>query len=199
MKRSNCTKCHYPVTTCVCEYVTKKVKNRTKIVILQHPDEVNLAKNTVRLLQLQLSDIQVVIGESENDFASILNDLPKESTALLYPGKDTIDVHSCSALVPQLTHLVVIDGTWKKTNKIFALTPYLHALQKISFSVIPKNQYRIRKAEQNFSLSTLEAIGHFINIVDGCDNQPLLHLLNGMIEQQTKFMPEHVKARYFEE
>ena len=70
MKRSNCTKCHYPVTTCVCEYVTKKVKNRTKIVILQHPDEVNLAKNTVRLLQLQLSDIQVVIGESENEDAS---------------------------------------------------------------------------------------------------------------------------------
>lgn len=199
MKRSNCTKCHYPVTTCVCEYVTKKVKNRTKIVILQHPDEVNLAKNTVRLLQLQLSDIQVVIGESENDFASILNDLPKESTALLYPGKDTIDVHNCSALAPKLTHLVVIDGTWKKTNKIFALNPWLQSLQKISFSSIPENQYRIRKAEQAYSLSTLEAVGHFVHIVDGCDNKPLLNLLNGMIEQQTKFMPEHVKSRYFEE
>ena len=199
MKRSNCTKCHYPVTTCVCEYVTNKVKNLTKIVILQHPDEVNLAKNTVRLLQLQLSDIQVVIGESESDFSSVLMGLPKENTALLYPGEDTIDVHNCSALSPKLTHLVVIDGTWKKTNKIFALTPYLHALQKISFSAIPGNQYRIRKAEQSYSLSTLEAVGHFIHIVDGCDNQPLLKLLNGMIEQQTKFMPDHVKARYFEE
>ncbi len=199
MKRTNCTKCHYPVTTCVCEYVTKKVKNRTKIIILQHPDEVNLAKNTVRLLQLQLGDIQVVIGETEHDFASVLNVLPKESTALLYPGKDTIDVHNCSALVPQLTHLVVIDGTWKKTNKIFALNSWLQSLQKISFSTIPENQYRIRKAEQAYSLSTLEAVGHFVHIVDGCDNQPLLHLLNGMIEQQTKFMPEHVKARYFED
>ncbi|TLX46107.1 DTW domain-containing protein [Pseudoalteromonas phenolica] len=199
MKRSNCTKCHYPVTTCVCEYVTKKVKNRTKIVILQHPDEVNLAKNTVRLLQLQLSDIQVVIGETERDFSSVLNDLPKESTALLYPGKESIDVHDCSALAPKLTHLMVIDGTWKKTNKIFALNPWLQSLQKISFSSIPENQYRIRKAEQAYSLSTLEAVGHFIHVVDGCDNQPLLHLLNGMIEQQTKFMPEHVKARYFED
>lgn len=199
MKRSNCTKCHYPVTTCVCEYVSKKVNNRTRIIILQHPDEVNLAKNTVRLLQLQLSDIQVVVGESESDFESVLMGLPKESTALLYPGKDTIDVHNCSSLEPQLSHLLVIDGTWKKTNKIFALNPYLHALQKISFSTIPENQYHIRKAEQSYSLSTLEAVGHFIHIVDGCDNQPLLHLLNGMIEQQTKFMPENVKARYFEE
>jgi len=199
MKRTNCTKCHYPVTTCVCDYVSEKVKNRTKIIILQHPDEVNLAKNTVRLLQLQLSDIQVVVGESGSEFTSVLMGLPKESTALLYPGESSIDAHDCSVLSPKLTHLVVIDGTWKKTNKIFALTPYLHTLQKISFSAIPENQYRIRKAEQSYSLSTLEAVGHFIHIVDGCDNQPLLHLLNGMIEQQTKFMPDHVKARYFEE
>lgn len=199
MKRTNCTKCHYPVTTCVCEYVSKKVKNRTKIVILQHPDEVGLAKNTVRLLQLQLSDIQVVVGETENDFAEVLKRLPKESTALLYPGENTIDASSCSTLFPKLTHLVVIDGTWKKTNKIIALNPCLNSLQKISFAAIPKNQYRIRKAEQSFSLSTLEAVGHFLSIVDACDSQPLLHLLNGMIKQQTKFMPQHVKARYFED
>lgn len=199
MKRTNCTKCHYPVTTCVCQYVTNKVENKTKIVILQHPDEVNLAKNTVRLLQLQLANIQVIIGENENDFAQACQDLPQHSTALLYPGENAIDVLDCTSLPVQLTHLVVIDGTWKKTNKIFALNPWLHALRKVSFNSVPQNQYHIRKAEQSYSLSTLEAVGHFIHIVDDCDNQPLLYLLDGMIEQQTKFMPEHVKARYFED
>jgi DTW domain-containing protein YfiP len=175
------------------------VLNDTHIVVLQHPDETKVAKNTVRLLQLQLKNIQVHIGECQNDFLEVFANLPLSQTAILYPDKTAIDASQFKTLLPKPTHLIVVDGTWKKTNKILALNPWLHSLQKISFNVLPENNYRIRKAEQVYSLSTLEAVGHFLSIVENKDNRPLLNLLNGMIEQQTKFMPPAVKARYLKE
>lgn len=199
MKRINCQKCNYPVKTCVCDYLTNKVANLTKVVILQHPDEVNLAKNTVRLLQLQLVDIEVVVGETQKDFQKLIERLPTSNTALLYPGDEAIDVNQCHKLTTPLSHLLVIDGTWKKTRKIVALNPWLHSLQKVSFDLVPDNQYKIRKAKQPYSLSTLEAVSHFLYVVEGCDKRPFLDLLKGMIKQQTKLMPDHVKVRYFED
>ncbi|CAH9058947.1 hypothetical protein PSECIP111951_04085 [Pseudoalteromonas holothuriae] len=196
MKRNCCTKCHYPETTCVCHYVTPSLSNKTKIVVLQYPDEVSLAKNTVRLLKLQLTNICVFTGESSDDFTQVQKITQNQRCALLYPNEQAITVQQLSEQHAPIDVLIVIDGTWKKTHKIFALNPWLNKLPKVTFSQIPKNQYRIRKAEQAHSLSTLEAVSLFLNEYEQIDQQPLLNLLNGMVMQQTKLMPEHVKSRY---
>ncbi|MBQ4862884.1 DTW domain-containing protein [Pseudoalteromonas sp. MMG013] len=196
MKRSQCSNCTYPTTTCVCKYLQDPIKNRTRIIILQHPDEADLAKNTVRLLNLQLDNIEIFVGESNQDFAQLQTQLNLSSCALLYPGKESIAVEDIPQSGIEIDTLLVIDGTWKKTNKILALNSWLHALKFVSFKQLPKNQYSIRKAEQSYSLSTLEAVGLFLTCHEHVNSQPLLNLLQGMIEQQTKYMPPHVKARY---
>ncbi|MCF6436153.1 MULTISPECIES: tRNA-uridine aminocarboxypropyltransferase [Pseudoalteromonas] len=192
MKRNFCSKCRYPVKTCVCKYVSSTVHSRTQIIVLQHPDEANLAKNTARLLQLQLGNIQLYVGQ---DFQQLKALTCNQHCALLYPNEHAVTVQQIQQL-PKLDILFVIDGTWKKAHKILALNAWLLDLQAVTFNVIPVNQYRIRKAEQPHSLSTLESVSLFLNQYEGIDQRPLLSLLNGMITEQTKLMPTHVKARY---
>ncbi|RJE78072.1 DTW domain-containing protein [Pseudoalteromonas sp. MSK9-3] len=196
MKRLQCSNCTYPLTTCVCKYLQEPIKNRTRIIILQHPDETELAKNTVRLLTLQLSNIEVFVGESQQDFMQLQSQLNLATCALLYPSEHAVTTDALSDSEHIIETLLVIDGTWKKTNKILALNTWLKTLLAVSFKDIPQNKYTIRKAEQIYSLSTLEAVGLFLTHQEQVDSQPLLLLLDGMIEEQTKFMPAHVKARY---
>jgi DTW domain-containing protein YfiP len=196
MKRLQCSNCSYPLSTCVCQYLKEPIKNRTKIIILQHPDETGLAKNTARLLTLQLDNIEIFVGESQQDFQSLQSKLDLATSALLYPSENAVTTDSLSSSKHKINTLLVIDGTWKKTNKILALNTWLKQLVAVSFKDIPKNKYTIRKAEQTYSLSTLEAVGLFLEHQEYIDSYPLLSLLDGMIKEQTKFMSAHVKARY---
>ncbi|MCG7564510.1 MULTISPECIES: tRNA-uridine aminocarboxypropyltransferase [Pseudoalteromonas] len=198
MKRAFCDHCHFPLRTCVCPFLGSLIHNRCKIVVLQHPSEVKVAKNTVRLLSLQLSNIEVVQGESEADFSDIRSRLKSQVCALLYPSENamTLDETRVQQEQPNIETLVVLDGTWKKVHKMLMLNPWLMSLSHVSFANLPENQYHIRKAEQAFSLSTLEATAHFLHLYEQISPAPFYQALAGMIEQQTRHMPDHVKLRY---
>ncbi|WP_405632033.1 tRNA-uridine aminocarboxypropyltransferase [Pseudoalteromonas sp. Ld20] len=198
MSRLLCTHCKFSLTTCLCEDISQ-LKNSIKVIILQHPSEIKVTKNTARLLSLSLTQCEIKVGESESDFTSIL-DLPIQTTALLYPDKTALLLDDSTTNISQfsktLTHLIVLDGTWKKAYKIMQMTPSLNAFQKVSFKEIPKNRYRIRKAPRLDSLSTLEAVAHSLALIESIDPQPLYTMLESLNKKQTQFMPEHVKARY---
>ncbi|TQF71010.1 tRNA-uridine aminocarboxypropyltransferase [Pseudoalteromonas luteoviolacea] len=198
MKRSTCKICHFSVKTCVCSHISEPICNKTHVVVLQHPSELTTAKNTVRLLSLQLKNIQVFVGEAPSDFKQAQEIARQSKCALLYPGEDALAVEDIKPDQTQIDYLFVLDGTWKKAHKLAMLNPWLKELPQVSFNSPPANQYKIRKAEQQYSLSTLEACAYFLSAYDALDTTPLYTLLEGMIFEQTKFMPEHVKARYLD-
>ncbi|MBQ4877173.1 DTW domain-containing protein [Pseudoalteromonas luteoviolacea] len=199
MKRSTCNICHFSIKTCVCHYISPVITNKTTIIILQHPSEVCVAKNTVRLLNLQLDNIQIYEGESPSDFFIPQKIATSSHCALLFPGENALQVENIDKNVNPIDTLFVLDGTWKKVNKITMLNPWLNDLPKVSFSQLPENKYSIRKAEQSYSLSTLEACAHFLSCYESLNVKPLHDLLAGMIHEQTKFMPADVKQRYLNE
>ncbi len=198
MSRAVCEKCQFSATTCLCDDLVK-VENSLSIIILQHPSELKVTKNTAKLLPLCTEHCTLVQGQSSSDF-TILNTLPQATTALLYPDPDAILIDQVSEqsqiFSQQLTHLIVIDGTWKKAFKILQLTPRLTTFKKISFATIPPNRYRIRKAPRPDSLSTLEAVAHSLMLIEQLDPTPLYQVLDALNDKQTQFMPEHVKTRY---
>lgn len=201
MSRSVCNHCQYSQQTCICDAIDI-INNSLNIIILQHPSEVKASKNTARLVSLSLSNCQIHIGECDDDF-TFLSNLPSDSTALLYPAEDAILLDDKSQNIKQpsaktINHLIVLDGTWKKAFKIMQLTSELKRFQKVSFRQLPTNRYIIRKAPRADSLSTLEAIAYSLQLLDNQPIAPLYKLLNAFIEKQTQFMPEHVKARYFD-
>jgi DTW domain-containing protein YfiP len=198
MSRALCPHCQFSLLTCLCANLVT-VKNKLKIIILQHPSETKVTKNTAKLLNLCLSQCCVVQGESQSDF-QFLNNLPSKNTAVLYPNEHAFlldgNDENVNNLKTQLTHLIVLDGTWKKAFKIMQLTPRLHEFMSVSFKTIPANRYRIRKSPRLDSLSTLEAVAYSLFLIEQQNPEPLYAVLDALNDKQTQFMPAHVKARY---
>ena len=59
MSRPQCPRCLRPVTHCLCALIPS-LDSRTRILLLQHPSEVNHALNTARLAALGLNNAQLV-------------------------------------------------------------------------------------------------------------------------------------------
>jgi len=198
MARTLCNHCNFALNTCICSAITN-INNKVTVIILQHPSEEKIAKNTAKLLNLCLTDCQIIKGENNDDF-SILKTLPVSSTVLLYPNENAInlDDNAEQASINNITHLIVVDGTWKKAYKILQLTPLLNQFKTVSFKQLPKNRYAIRKAPRADSLSTLEAVAHSLLLIEQLDPAPLYNVLDELIQKQTQHMPEHVKARYLD-
>ncbi|WP_166421412.1 tRNA-uridine aminocarboxypropyltransferase [Pseudoalteromonas sp. Z1A8] len=198
MARTLCNHCNFALNTCICSAITN-INNNVTVIILQHPSEEKIAKNTAKLLNLCLTDCQIIKGENNDDF-SILKTLPVSSTVLLYPNENAInlDDNAKQASINNITHLIVVDGTWKKAYKILQLTPLLNQFKTVSFKQLPKNRYAIRKAPRADSLSTLEAVAHSLFLIEQLNPAPLYNALNELIQKQTQHMPEHVKARYLD-
>ncbi|GAA59647.1 hypothetical protein P20652_1511 [Pseudoalteromonas sp. BSi20652] len=198
MARTLCNYCNFALNTCICNAITN-INNKVTVIILQHPSEEKIAKNTAKLLNLCLTDCQIIKGENNDDF-SILKTLPVSSTVLLYPNENAINLDDSAeqSNIKNITHLIVIDGTWKKAYKILQLTTLLNQFKTVSFKQLPKNRYAIRKAPRADSLSTLEAVAHSLFLIEQLNPAPLYNVLDELIQKQTQHMPKHVKARYLD-
>lgn len=193
MAREHCLQCHYPVKTCVC-YAVAATIHETKIIVLQHPDEVKNAKNTVRLAALSCNNIDIIVGESADDFESVRQSTEHGHSALLFPAENSGQYNLTADTT--IRQLIIIDGTWRKAKKIYQLNPWLHRLPHFAFDDQYLNQYRIRSTNVEHSLSSLEAIAYGLESIEGTSPNNLLKLLNAFTVEFTKNMPANVQQRY---
>jgi DTW domain-containing protein YfiP len=179
--------------------------HRTEVLLLQHPLEAGNAKNSARLLHLCLARSHVAVGER---FA------PQELEALLYqplPGcapngvlrqpvllyPETPGLAPAGRALPALPEpehlrLVVLDGTWRKSRRMFDANPALAELPRLALADPPPSRYRIRKARRADQLSTLEAVCHALERLEGNEAActALLAAFDGFIAQRMAFVPE---------
>lgn len=205
-QRTLCQRCQRPQRTCICPWILA-IANRVELVILQHPQEVNNAKNTAGLLQLSLLNSQLHIGETfiSKQLTELLEQDGK-TNLLLYPPTPEAESMGISTppTLPDLTgaqsenlRLWVIDGTWRKSRKMLYLNTPLQQLPRVSLANCPPSAYRIRKAQGEDQLSTLEASCYALQHLEAnrVDYQPLLDAFDGFIAQQMAFLPDHPHSR----
>lgn len=200
MSRSICLQCSYPVDTCICLAV-KQLSVPLTIHILQHPSEQKVAKNTARLIKLVIPQTQLNVGESESDFETLKGQLDATSSLLIYPCEDNQVVikEGCRAKITLPRDLVLIDATWRKAKKIYALNPWLQQLPSARIEPMGKTRYAIRHSRLEGSLSTIEALMIGLNGITNVDTEPLSRVFQAMVQQQMKFMPKKVRERYSKE
>lgn len=193
-KRLVCAACQRPERACICQWVTP-VAHATEVLILQHPLEVDHAKNSAGLLHQSLAHSRVVIGETFDGVA--LQEAMREPkyTLLLYPRtpQDASPVPDASVLRdPSNLRLVVLDGTWRKSRKMLHRSPLLQSLPRLSLDDVPVSSYLIRKAHKPGQLSTLEATCAALVQLEGTPEriQPLLDAFDGFVAQQLAFRPQ---------
>jgi len=194
--RPHCIACLRPQGACICEWVTP-VANEAEVLILQHPLEVDHAKNSARLLHLSLSRSRMLVGEAFGERE--LHDSFKgpRYTVLLYPQTPQDESPALDAVQlkdPSRVRLVVLDGTWRKSRKMLHLSPLLRLLPRLSLDDAPVSNYLIRKAHEPGQLSTLEATCAALAQLEGEGSaekyQPLLKAFDGFVAQQLAFVPK---------
>jgi DTW domain-containing protein YfiP len=176
-RRAQCATCLRAASACICDLVAP-TQHRTEVLILQHPMEVQHAKNTGRLLHLSLRRSQLLVGETISQAQLLAACAPGNYAVLLYPesapkpvrrvGRALSEPVSNLSLEPtpldvqrlqvasRIT-LVVLDATWRKSRKMLHLSPALQALPRLALRDVPASGYTIRKAHKAGQRSTLEA------------------------------------------
>jgi DTW domain-containing protein len=194
--RPRCAACLRPQSTCTCEWVTPTA-HEAEVLILQHPLEVDHAKNSARLLHLSLPRSRMLMGETFDNASlqTAMADGPGELryTVLLYPqtpDDESPTVDPAQLKDPSRVRLVVLDATWRKSRKMLHLNPLLRKLPRLSLDDVPASSYLIRKAHKPGQLSTLEATCAALAKLEGGAEKykPLLKAFDRFVAQRLAFV-----------
>mgnify|MGYP003449863359 FL=1 len=183
--RARCGRCQRPHSHCLCALIPQ-LQSRTRVLILQHPEESRHALNTARLAALGLVNGELQVGEQFADLASWLAD-PAYQACLLFPGDDAQPLATVAASASARPLLLVVpDGTWRKARKLLYLNPLLAALPRVCLPTGLESRYRLRKAPMAGALSTLEAIVVALEALEAPQSfaallQPFEALIDGQI------------------
>lgn len=187
--RAVCTACRRPARACICHWITP-TPNLIDVLLLQHPLEVDNAKNSLRLLELSLARRVVAVGEQFGP--GLLEEMLKGPDSnrvqpvLLYPDTPGMQSTPFAFDAGQPLQLVVLDATWRKSRKMLALNPSLQALPWLALEAPPPSRYLVRKAHRASQVSTLEAVCHALGQLEGDQGRylPLLAAFDGFVAGQ---------------
>lgn len=144
-------------------------------------------------MKKSFQNIDILIGEnfSANTVLNALIESHLETIGIIFPTTNSVTLSF--NLEKKITHLIFIDGTWKKTKKIFFLSKNLHRLVTYSLQPSFPSQYKIRSSQLKNSLSTLEAAILSLKIVEEkLDTKSLENSFLKMIEFQIDKMGEEI-------
>ena len=188
--RLRCYRCWRPVATCFCSELPT-LPTRTQIVILQHPHERCHPFGTARLVALCLkhSRIHVAYKGLSGDLHCPI-DVPRDA-AILFPHASASDLADLPA-TERPTTLVVLDGTWAHSKRLYRENPWLQRLQHVRLRPPEPSRYRIRREPQADYVSTVEAVVQALRILEpgtpGLDG--LLAAFDRMIDRQVEIVAQ---------
>lgn len=194
--RAVCPRCRRPTRVCYCEHLTS-VDTTTRVVLLQHPREEDMAIGTARMASLCLPNSELHVGvdfQTSPELARALED-PERPAVLLYPSDDAVDVLTAPPTGP--VTLVVVDGTWWQARKLVRVNPVIAKLPRYAFKAPTPSEYRIRREPDEAYVSTIEALVHVLGVLER-DPERLRALLvpfRAMIDKQIAFATEVRGAR----
>jgi DTW domain-containing protein YfiP len=168
------------------------------VVILQHPRESDVPINTARLCELQLARAERHVAVRLDEvpaFRARLND-PAAPAILLYPGESARSLAESPPEGP--VTLVVLDGTWWQAKKLFQQNPELASLPRYGLSPSAPSRYRIRREPAEHCISTIEAIGEALALLEpnGFDRERLLKPFDAMVEHQLHYASARGERRH---
>lgn len=182
--RETCYGCFKPSFLCLCGRV-RRVANRTRITILQHPRERFHAIGTARIARLGLANSALLLPRAVAPRSLRIPVDLTPGSALLFPGGSARELAELEpAELPR--GLVVLDGTWSQARKLLRENPSLGDLPRVKLSPASPSRYRIRKEPRGNYVSTVEAIVQALALIEpetpGLDS--LIDLFETMIDEQ---------------
>lgn len=190
MKREYCASCCKPKNVCICQWLTK-VDNKYHVTVLRHKSETKHPLNTAGILSKCLTNLKLVDGETFDPSIFSSSRIPY----LVYPGEKSCTLEELT--VKNDSSFILLDGSWKKTNKLLFMNPWLQEFPQVSLPVKPSRYFLRKQKKQGFS--TLEAATSVLSFLekDSQKYQPLLDCLDNIMEQQAKFIEPALLEKHF--
>lgn len=196
-----CDRCRKVLSHCICADADVMC-NTLPVWILQHPDEYRHPLNTAVIAQAFLSRCRLWTGLDFSVHNPLCRQLATrfEHTYVLYPAPDApvLGRDLSMQALPDMSMLLVLDGTWRNTRELLHRNPRLNRLRKVTLDSGASGAYHLRKSQRQDGLSTLEAVTHALESWEGCPGryQPLRDVQQKMQARQLARMPADVAKRY---
>jgi DTW domain-containing protein YfiP len=185
-----------PIRVCYCRHITS-LTTTTRVVLLQHPRERDVAIGTARMAHLSLPNSELHVGVHWDDSEPLRRALsdPSRPPILLYPGDGARDLETSPPAGP--VTLVVVDGTWWQTKKVVRESRVLRDLPRYAFVPHVPSEYRIRREPRASYVSTIEALAHVLGALEGTRPrfEPLMAPFRAMIDAQIACENTHRATR----
>ncbi|MBN8548609.1 MAG: DTW domain-containing protein [Deltaproteobacteria bacterium] len=183
MDQDVCETCLKPQALCVCSIV-EPIETKTKVLILQHPQEPDKQLGSVPILKLALPNSVLKVGLSWRNLAHALGTEadPKE-WMVLYLGSSKAKPTGSGPLilvdkngeVPEgmdtslknIKGIVVLDGTWSQAKTLWWRNAWLLKLRRAVLAPERPSLYgRLRKEPRRESVSTLESTALALGVLE---------------------------------
>ncbi len=206
---ATCPTCGRAAAYCVCEFITP-IATRTKLLILQHPQEPGVDIGTVPILKasfpsslirtgLSWPNLKKVLGrEVENQRWGVLylgsvhvENLPKERSLFVVDKKGDPRADQEQAL-QRLEGIVVLDGTWSQAKTLWWRNAWLLKLSRLVLRPARHSIYdKVRREPRKGCLSTVESVGEVLSLLEGRPDiqEGLAKPLRELVERLAKTRP----------
>lgn len=184
-KTPECARCGKPASLCICDTV-EPIAVRTRLLILQHPQEQDKTLGTARLAAHHVEGARFRVGLSWPSLAKALGEpADPKRWAVLYLGsiapedfpegaeiavfdKDGKAVADQRNALAAIDGVIVLDGTWSQAKTLWWRNPWLLKGRRVALDPARPSFYgQIRKEPRREGLSTIEATAVLLARLEG--------------------------------
>lgn len=144
------------------------------IILLTHTLELNKTTNTGSIAVKHASHIvDRIVWQRTNPNSKLVKLIEDKKALLLYPAKGTTDPltenfeidereigerETENHKIEDFEHVVIIDGTWQQSRKIFNKSPYLKKMPTATLNAPQPSKYKLRRNQTQGGLCTIECV-----------------------------------------
>ena len=154
-----CKRCLIVERWCICADLPT-VTTRTELVIVRHERESWKSTGTARIASLAMPGLQPLEYREDAEPARSQLEAVAPGSHLLFPTEG-------SAPFSEVKRLVLLDGTWRQTRKMYTRLPSLHAVPRLTLPEKDTRVLRLRDSKFEAGRSTLEALAEAVALLEG--------------------------------
>lgn len=183
-----CRFCRMLGRLCVCPLIPDPpLATRTRVVLVMHRAEMSKSTNTGRLATACLANSEIIVRGHKGKPSAPLAWGETVQPLLLFPFEDAKPIADAARILDgRPVVLIVPDGTWRQASKVRRRVPGLAGVTCVSVSGEAKLAHRLRAEVHGYGLSTIEAIGRAMAVLEseGEDVQRALEtVFRSMVER----------------
>jgi DTW domain-containing protein len=181
----DCARCGKPAALCICGDIVA-MDHRIAVLILQHPQEQDVALSTARLTALHLKDASLKIGLSWPSLSKALGRpadpkrwavlyLGSARAAELGLGREIVmldrkgePARDQDAALAEIEGTVLLDGSWTQAKALWWRNPWMLKCRRVVLGPRRPSRYgKLRREPRRDALSTIEAAALILSRLEG--------------------------------